>query len=267
MSADTVFAAALDTAQRTVTSITQPSTAGSVDLDTAYATQHALIARRLARGERRTGLKLGFTSRAKAQQMGVDDVIIGTLTDGMRLDDGEVFDTRSAIHPRIEPEIAFLLGRDIDGTEDAAALGDAVVAVAPALEIIDSRFRDFRFSLGDVVADNASAAAYTIGPWVSRAEAGSLDNRAVQMEIDGRLVATGSTSAILGDPRRAVGAAARLAAAHGFTLRAGDVLLAGAATAAVALPAQGFVEATITGVGRIGIRCIDRADRLATEGS
>lgn len=265
MSTDAVFAAALDTAQRTVTSISQLSASAAVGLDTAYATQHAVIARRLARGELRTGLKLGFTSRAKAQQMGVDDVIIGTLTDAMRLDDGAVFDRRSAIHPRVEPEVAYLLGADV--SEGMPDVMDAVVAVAPALEVIDSRYRDFRFSLGDVVADNASAAAYAIGPWTSLDTAGDLGNRAVRLEVDGRIAATGSTSAILGDPARAVAAAARLAVRHGFTLRAGMVLLAGAATAAVPLPDSGVVETTIAGLGRVSIRVLDGAPDDGEEGS
>lgn len=266
MTADAVFAAALDTAQRTATAISQLSSTEEVGLDTAYATHHALIARRLARGERVTGLKLGFTSQAKAQQMGVHDVIMGTLTDAMRLDDDAVFDRRSAIHPRIEPEVAYLLAADIDGVDTALPLAEIVAAVAPALEIIDSRYRDFRFSLSDVVADNTSAAGYVIGPWTPFEQAGTLDNRAVRLEVDGRVAATGSTAAILGDPGRAIAAAARLAAAHGFALRAGMVLLAGAATAAVPLPDHGVVEATITGLGRVGIRTHEGSDSL-TEGS
>ena len=267
MTADAVFAAALDTAQRTATAISQLSTADEVSLHTAYATQHALIARRLARGERVSGLKLGFTSQAKAQQMGVHDVIIGTLTDAMRLDDDAVFDRRSAIHPRIEPEVAYLLAADIDGSMGDRPLSELVAAVAPALEIIDSRYRDFRFSLADVVADNTSAAAYVIGPWTPYDRAGSLGGRAVRLEVDGRISATGSTAAILGDPGRAVAAAARLAARHGFTLRAGTVLLAGAATAAVPLPDSGTVEATITGLGRVGIRTTDGTEDHPQEGA
>ncbi|MFJ6533191.1 2-keto-4-pentenoate hydratase [Microbacterium sp. NPDC091662] len=266
MTADAVFAAALDTAQRTATAINQFSSTEEVGLDTAYATQHALIARRLARGERIAGVKLGFTSQAKAQQMGVHDVIIGTLTDAMRLDDGAAFDRRSAIHPRIEPEVAYLLAADIDGSDIDRPLSEVVAAVAPALEIIDSRYRDFRFSLADVVADNTSAAAYVIGPWTPFVKAGALDNKAVRLEVDGRISATGSTAAILGDPGRAVAAAARLASRHGFTLRAGTILLAGAATAAVPLPDHGTVEATITGLGRVAIRTHDGPDSLE-EGS
>lgn len=253
MTAAAAFAAALDRAQRTASPIARLDAGEVIGLGTAYAAQHALVARRVARGERVTGVKLGFTSRAKAAQMGVDDVIIGTLTDAMRVPDGGAFDPRAAIHPRVEPEVAYLLGADLDGASDELDPA-AVAAVAPALEVIDSRYRDFRFSLDDVVADNASAAAYAIGPWRSPEEAGRLDNRAVRLELGGRLAQAGSTAAILGDPARALAAARRLAREHGFTLRAGTVLLAGAATAAVPLPRSGLVEATVAGLGRVSFR-------------
>lgn len=246
-------AAALDRAQRTAAPIAGRAPGRSPDLDAAYATQHALIARRTARGERIVGLKLGFTSRAKALQMGVDDVIMGTLTDAMRIDDGGRFDPRSAIHPRVEPEVAYLLGPIPDEGRGDPGPAVTIAAVAPALEIIDSRYRDFRFSLDDVVADNASAAAFAVGSWHDLADAGPLDNRAVALELDGRLAEAGSTAAILGDPARAIGAARRLARQHGFALSPGMVLLAGAATVAVALPRPGLVEAEVAGLGRVSI--------------
>ncbi|MGI9824206.1 2-keto-4-pentenoate hydratase [Agromyces sp. Marseille-Q5079] len=242
----------LDEAQRTATPVEQLSAGAPLALADAYAVQHALVARRIARGDRVAGLKLGFTSRAKARQMGVDDVILGTLTEAMRVEDGGCFDPASCIHPRVEPEVAYLLGADVD--PDGGAHPSSIVAVAPALEIIDSRYRDFRFDLGDVVADDTSAAAFAIGPWIRPSDAVGLANRAVQLEIDGRLVQTGSTAAILGDPARALAAAGRLANAHGFTLRAGTVLLAGAATVAVPLPRHGVVEAGIHGLGRVSVR-------------
>lgn len=237
------LAVRLDTAQRTTTATQQLSEFASVDIHVAYRVQHALMERRTNRGERSIGHKLGFTSRAKALQMGVNDLILGTLTDRMRIRDGGVFDPASGIHPRIEPEIAYLL----DGAS-------RITAIAPAMEIIDSRYADFRFDLGDVVADNTSACAFVIGEWRSPADVGPLDNRAVRLEIDGRIVQTGSTAAILGDPARAQAAAERLAHGHGFESNAGGILLAGAATAAVALPAQGFIEATVAGLGGVSVR-------------
>ncbi|WP_127792259.1 2-keto-4-pentenoate hydratase [Agromyces sp. LHK192] len=263
MSAVALHALALDDAQRRANAIRQLSHGGALHLEDAYATQHALVARRVGRGERVIGAKLGFTSRAKAQQMGVDDVIIGTLTDAMRLDDGGCLDLAVAIHPRVEPEVAYLLGADLAGGDaddrgaDDGPVSDpfaVIAAVAPAIEVIDSRYRDFAFDLGDVVADNASSAAFAVGTWRDPREVGALDNRAVRLEVDGRVVQTGSTGAILGDPGRALAAALRLARAHGFALPAGSVLLAGAATAAVPFPRAGLVEAHVAGLGSVSIR-------------
>ena len=258
------FAHVLDDAQRSATPIEQLSARREIGLANAYAVQHAILARRQGRGERIAGVKLGFTSLAKARQMGVDDVIIGTITDAMRVDDGGRFDRRACIHPRIEPEVAYLLGADLDnadldnadddtGLSDDRALAAVIAGVAPALEIIDSRYLDFRFSLDDVVADNTSAAGFVIGPWVDPALAADIGNRGVGLEVNGQLVETGSTAAVLGHPHRAIAAARRLASAHGFALRAGMILLAGAATAAVPLPRRGFVEASIAGLGRVAV--------------
>lgn len=246
------IAESLDEAQVRAQPIAQFSSTDPLKVAAAYAVQHALVARRLDRGDRVVGLKLGFTSRAKAHQMGVDDVILGTLTADMQIPDGGTLEFGSCIHPRVEPEVAYLLGADVDAHDDDGV--STIAAIAPALEIIDSRYRDFQFDLGDVVADNTSAAAFAIGPWMTPAEAGRIDNRAVLLEIDDRLVQTGSTSAILGDPARALAAARRLAATHGFALRAGMILLAGAATAAVPLPQTGIVETSIAGLGRVRVR-------------
>lgn len=242
----------LDAAQQHGSPVAQ--SAGGMTLAEAYAVQHLLVGRRLSRGDRISGIKLGFTSRAKAIQMGVDDVIIGSITERMRVDDGGLLDAGGFIHPRIEPELAYLFGSDLAADADDAALRRAVVAVAPALEVIDSRYLDFRFDLEDVVADNTSAAAYAIGPWVEVAAAGDLGNRGVRVEVDGRLHVTGSTAAILGHPDRALATALRMSRAHGFEIRAGMVLLAGAATAAVPLVRGARVEASVTGLGTVSLR-------------
>ncbi|MEU0381054.1 MULTISPECIES: 2-keto-4-pentenoate hydratase [Streptomyces] len=215
----------------------------------AYAVQKALLARRFARGERPTGVKLGFTSAAKMRQMGVCDLIHGRLTDRMEIPDGGRCDVSGLIHPRVEPEIAFLLGAVLAPGGDPAA---AVAAVAPALEVIDSRYDGFRFSLPEVIADNTSAAGYALGPWTPAAALGglrSLANLGVVLEVDGRPAETGSTAAILGDPLRALAAAARLAG----PLAAGTVVLAGAATAAVPLPPGTHVRAAVARLGSVGL--------------
>ncbi|MFD3592420.1 2-keto-4-pentenoate hydratase [Nocardia sp. NPDC058640] len=215
---------------------------GLSDTDQAYAVQAALVARKLARGEQITGFKLGFTSLAKMRQMGVSDLIHGRLTDRMHIADGGKFDVSGLIHPRVEPEVAFLLGDTLRAGGDPAA---AVAAVAPALEVIDSRYDGFRFSLPEVIADNTSAAGYVVGAWSDMTDLGNLG---VLLELDGRLVQTGSTAAILGHPLRALAAAARLAG----ELAPGTVILAGAATAAVALSPGTHVRATVAGLGTVG---------------
>lgn len=250
----------LDAAQQGAEPVAQVTSHAPLSLTRAYAAQHLLVARRVERGDQLSGVKLGFTSRAKAQQMGVSDVIIGSVTAEMRIEDGGLADPALYIHPRIEPEVAYLIGADLDLDAPVDAR-DAIAAVAPALEIIDSRYRDFRFTLEDVVADNTSAAGYVIGPWVAPDTAGDLGNRGVRLEIDGRLVETGSTAAILGHPGRALEAARRMARLHGFELCAGMVLLAGAATAAVALPSGATVEATVTGLGRVAVRVAAKEER------
>ncbi|WP_432847940.1 2-keto-4-pentenoate hydratase [Amycolatopsis sp. CA-161197] len=246
------LATRLDDAARDRVAEQQLSADHDLSLAEAYAVQHALVSRRLGRGETRVGVKLGFTSRTKAAQMGVSEVIIGQLTSRMHVEEGAEIWLGAYVHPRVEPEIAFRLARNIDPQLWTGNVTEAVNAVAPAVEIIDSRYRDFRFNLADVVADNTSASGFVVGAW--QPLPASLDNRGMVLELDGRLVQSGSSSAILGDPLRAVAAAIRMAGRYDIPLRAGDVLLAGAGTPAVALVSPGTVSATVSGLGRVRFR-------------
>jgi 2-oxo-3-hexenedioate decarboxylase len=240
------LAARLDDAARAARPVPQLTATAHLDAATGYEIQRHLVERRVRRGERLVGLKMGLTSRAKMAQMGVDQVIWGRLTDGMRIPDGGTVDATRFIHPRMEPEVAFLLtGRTGEPTE-------AVSAVAPALEIIDSRYADFRFTLPDVVADNTSAAGFVVGRW--RPVPPGLDNLGVLLEVDGRVVVTGSTAAILGDPYRALAEGLARAAAAGLRPEPGWVFLAGAATAAVPLPPGGHVRVVVEALGAAGLR-------------
>jgi 2-oxo-3-hexenedioate decarboxylase len=235
----------LDEAQRAATAIGQLHL--DDDLATAYRIQRELIECRLRRGEGLVGSKLGFTSKAKMAQMGVSEIIVGRLTDAMQVPDGADVELVRFIHPRIEPEVAFRLGRDVGPGDDIA---DAVDGVAPALEIIDSRYRDFRFSLPDVIADNTSAAAFVVGQWQPMTDVADLP---VRLVVDGTEAETGSTAAILGHPMRALEQLVELAAKYEIALRGGDVILAGAATAAVPFGAN-RVEAQVDGLGVVAVR-------------
>ncbi|MCD1648636.1 2-keto-4-pentenoate hydratase [Marinobacter adhaerens] len=205
----------------------------AVTLEQAYAVQRELITHRIARGARQVGIKMGFTSRAKMAQMGVSDLIWGRLTSDMWIEEGGSIDLSDFVHPRVEPEVCFLMGKRLEGHVTPLEALAAVEAVAPALEVIDSRYCDFRFSLPDVVADNASSSGFVVGAW-HRPDT-DLRNLGLVMSFDGRAVAMGSTAAILGAPVRALVSAARLAAEQGEALEPGSLVLAGAATAAVTL--------------------------------
>ena len=144
-----------------------PQLTEAITLADAYAIQKESLARRYARGERQVGIKMGFTSREKMVQMGVHDMIWGRLTDRMIVEDGGTTSFKTYVHPRIEPEIAFLLKRELVGTVTPLQALSAVEAVAPAVELIDSRYQAFKFSLTDVVADNSSSSGFVVGPWNS----------------------------------------------------------------------------------------------------
>jgi 2-oxo-3-hexenedioate decarboxylase len=243
------LAKTLDDAARKARATAQPSETIKYTLDEAYEIQRLSIDRRLARGEKRNGMKMGFTSRAKMIQMGIDDMIWGRLTDGMVVEDGAPVSLKNYVHPRVEPEIAFLLKRPLGYPCTAADALAAVDGVAAAMEIIDSRYKNFKFSLEDVVADNASSSGFVVGPWC-RPDS-NLDNLGMVMEFNGRPVQIGSSSAILGHPVRSLVAAARLTAEAGEKLEAGWIVMAGGATAAEALKPGVFVRNSVQGLGSV----------------
>lgn len=242
----------VDTAARTATGIPQLSATKQISLAEAYAVQRASIARRLARGETRIGMKMGFTSRAKMVQMGLSDLIWGRLTDAMIVEEGGSLSLANYVHPRIEPEIAFLLKKPLAGRVTALAAQAAVEAVAVAMEVIDSRYENFKFSLTDVVADNSSSSGIVIGPW--RAPDLDYANLGLILSFDGVARQIGSSAAILGHPLRSLVAAARMAGEAGEVLQPGEIVMAGGITAAEALTPGAWVETEMQHLGRVGLR-------------
>lgn len=244
----------LDLAAHQATAVPQVSLTHPLNIEEAYAVQSISIARRYIRGEKRLGLKLGFTSKAKMEQMGVHDMIWGRLTSQMYFEHGADLPINDYIHPRAEPEIAFHISKDIDqGLTSENAL-DYVDGIAVALEIIDSRYQNFKFSLEDVVADNCSSTGFAIGEWMPVGTA--FQNIGIQLIIDGATVHSGNSNAILGNPLESLVAAARLAKANGEYLIKGDIVLAGAATPAVYLKAGQSVKALADGLGEVRLQII-----------
>jgi 2-oxo-3-hexenedioate decarboxylase len=241
-------AKALADARRSKTPLDQAAISGLIDLQHAYHVQLAGIDLLRQAGDKLVGLKMGFTSRAKMLQMGVQEMIFGHLTSSMSVLDGVEVRFADFIHPRVEPEIAFLMKAHLPEELDVSRITSYVEAVAPALEIIDSRYRSFKFDLPLVIADNTSAAGFVLGPW--REPPSDISNLGMLMKIGGAQC-VGSSAAILGNPWRSLAALSRLSSQYGIPIPAGSVILAGAATSAVELKHGDHVELQVGELGRV----------------
>jgi 2-oxo-3-hexenedioate decarboxylase len=228
-----------------------------LDEATAYEIQERLVARLAAgEGSHPAGIKLGLTSAVKQKQMNVDEPIYGVLLASRLVAEGEALPIASLIHPKAEPELALVLGAELRGpgvTKEQARA--AIASACVAMEIIDSRFKDFRFTLVDVIADNTSAARHTISTF--RVPAAGLDLRTLGavFEKNGEVVATGAGGAILGDPALGVAWLANKLAAQGRSIPAGTTIMTGGLTDATALAPGDVVRTTIAGLGSLTLRC------------
>jgi len=225
-----------------------------LDLATAYAVQDEALARRLARGERVVGIKLGLTSRAKQRRMGIDTPLTAWLTDAMVLPAGEPVILSRFIHPRVEPEIVFVLGERLAGPGVTAARAlTAVRSIYGGAEIIDSRYTDFKFTLPDVVADNASSGAYVTGPVALPPEALDLSTEAVLVEVDGMVADSATGAAVQGHPAEALALAANDLGRRGLALEPGWVVLTGGMTDAQPLAPGATVSLHFTSLGSVAV--------------
>jgi 2-oxo-3-hexenedioate decarboxylase len=225
-----------------------------LDIATAYEVQTATLRLRQARGERIVGVKLGLTSRAKQKRMGIDVPLTAWLTDAMVLPAGEPVPQSALIHPRIEPEIVFVLGERLQGPGVTAAQALAAVEyVYGGAEVIDSRYSDFKFTLPDVIADNASSGAYVTGPIGLPPADLDLSMEAVLVEVDGAIVDSATGAAVQGHPAEALALAVNDLGRRGFALEAGWVILTGGMTDAVFAPPGSTVGCHFTNLGSVYI--------------
>ncbi|NYV77077.1 MULTISPECIES: 2-keto-4-pentenoate hydratase [Streptomyces] len=227
---------------------------GRDDVAAAYAVQSLLAAERTEAGARLVGRKIGLTSTAVQQQLGVDQPDFGVLFDDMEYADGSVTPADAILQPRIEAEIAFVLKADLaEGPLDDAQVREAVDHAVAALEICGSRVAGWDISFGDTVADNASAGGYVLGS--QRVPLADFDPVAAEMTmtIDGETVSTGNGAACLGDPVNALVWLARQARELGSPLRAGQVILSGALGPMRPVAAGNAVRATVTGLGTVSV--------------
>ncbi|AKM43004.1 4-oxalocrotonate decarboxylase [Burkholderia contaminans FFH2055] len=228
-----------------------------MDWDDAYAVQDAIRRRQLARGARIVGYKAGLTSHAKMRQMGVDTPVFGFLTDVYDLPEGGECNTAELIHPKVEPEIAFVTKAELKGP--GCHIGAVLAAtdfVIAGIEVIDSRYRDFKFDLKSVVADNTSAARFVAGGRPLAVDGVDLRTLGVVLEKNGRPVAFGAGAAVLGHPAAAIAMLANHLGARGESIPAGSLILSGGITEAVAVEAGDSVTLRVQDIGSIGLRFI-----------
>jgi 2-oxo-3-hexenedioate decarboxylase len=249
--AETLDAARLERREVERLTVAHPS----LDLDDAYAIQRAGVTLRQVRGEVVVGWKMGLTSKAKREQMNLTAPVYGVLTDAMQV--RAAFQVGAGIHPKIEPEIAFLTGHELHGQitrEEAAA---AVTGVCAAMEILDSRYVGFQyFSLPDVVADNSSSSHFVVpGVWQPLADL-DLGNLTMTMHVDGVAVQSARSDAISGHPLESLVQLVAMLAAHGQSLPAGSLVLAGAATVAEKLKPGMVVRLDVTGLASVAVTTV-----------
>jgi 2-keto-4-pentenoate hydratase len=226
---------------------------GPQDVEAAYAVQDINTAYWLGSGRRRAGYKIGLTSRGLQDRLGINEPDFGVLFGDMQVRDGGVLPPGAVNEPRVEGEIAVLLGGDLlDPATDAAEAAEAVAMVLPAIEIVGTRIGSWAITAADTIADNASAGGFVIGapaqPLPGLAEA------RMTIRSDGRIIGEGTGAAVLGDPFEGLAWLARKAIVRGHPLRAGDLILTGAMAPMAPLSPGAHVEVEIEGLGRASFR-------------
>lgn len=225
-----------------------------IDISTAYQAQRAFVQSKLDAGETFVGYKLGLTSRNKQQAMGLDAPLYGRVTSGMISAYGEPIRLDRFIHPRVESEIAFLLARDIEPPATVVSVLAATDVIFGAVDVLDSRYASFKFTLSDVVSDNASAGAFYLGPIARRpVDVGDLRLLGCNVSVGGDVLMTATSASVMGHPAAAVAWLANQLAAEGETLKAGQLIFSGGVTAPVPVLAGAGVTFEFAGLGSIEV--------------
>ena len=226
-------------------------------VEEAYLVQRKVVERLWQRGGRVVGLKTGLTSRSKQAAMGVHEPLYGYILDNTIGREGQPLSLAGLIHPRAEPELAFVLGQPLQGpaVSGAQALA-ATQEIRLALEVIDSRYRNYNFTLADVVADNCSSGKLLLSEKGFAPGAYDLRLMGLTLEKNGELIQTGAGAAVLGHPANAVAwLANKLYEIEGRGLEAGTIVLAGAFTPAVEVKPGDRVTAAFAGAGSLVLDC------------
>jgi 2-keto-4-pentenoate hydratase len=230
---------------------------GIAGVDAAYAVAEINTRARLEEGRRIVGIKVGLTSKAVQQQLGVDQPDFGILLDDMEYLNGQDVPSNRLLQPKVEAEVALVMERDLPG--EAPSYAEFLSCLAyelPAIEIVDSAVADWKITLVDTVADNASSGLFVLGDQPVSIGSLSLAEIGMQMDKNNQVVSTGIGAACLGHPLRAAFWLARTMAARGSSLRAGQVILSGALGPMVPVTAGDQVQAQIGDLGRVAFRMV-----------
>lgn len=225
---------------------------GPTDLDAAYLVQDTITNRRLTNGERLIGRKIGLTSRAVQTQLRVDQPDFGTLFSDMAFADREPIPLTRLMQPRVEAEVAFVLGKGI-ATEspNVADILRATEYVLPAIEVVDSRIASWDIAITDTIADNGSSGVFVLGTTPRRPDRVDLPELGMVIETRGTVVSSGAGAACLGSPVTAVVWLARTLSRRGEPLCAGDVVLSGALGPVVDVTGPDVFTARLSGLGQV----------------
>ena len=224
-------------------------------LEDAYAIQAELVRRQQARGARIVGLTAGQTSHAKMRQMQVDSPVFGVLMAEGCVADGATVSMSGLIHPRAEPEICFVLRSTLAGP--GCHIGAVLAAtdfVLPGIEVIDSRYRGFDFDARSLVADNTSAARFTVGGQGRRPDQVDLRTVGIVLEKNGEPAGLGAGAAVLGHPAAAVAMLANHLGRRGQVIPAGTMIMSGAITEAIPVRAGDHVRLRVQAMGSVSLR-------------
>ena len=246
----------VEAAQRDATELTKlTDDHPGMSVDDGYRVLAELERRWAVAGRRLAGFKAGLTSKAKMVQMGVDRPGFGLLYADTAVAANSSIDVSTLIHPKVEPEIAVVTSSELTGSVTVAEVLAAVDFVVPAIEVLDSRYKDFRFDLPSVIADNSSSARYATGNQGRRTRGADIDlaHLGVVLEINGKPVATAAGAAVLGDPLLAVVEVVAWLGRQGRSLPAGSLVLTGGATEAFAVVAGDVVTARVQHLGSVSI--------------
>ncbi|UOF90319.1 fumarylacetoacetate hydrolase family protein [Fodinisporobacter ferrooxydans] len=223
-----------------------------LSVEDGYRIQEELVSLKCGLGHRIVGPKMGLTSQAKMRQMNVAEPIYGYIFDYMQVPNHASISMADLIHPKAEAEIAFVMGKDLKGpgiTKEQVL--EAAEYVLPAVEIIDSRYKNFKFTLPDVIADNASSSRVIFGDRLTRPGDLELDLVGVTLRINGELKDQAAGAAVLGHPAESIAMLANMLARKGQTVKAGDVILSGGVSEAYRLAIGDVVTAVLDGLGTV----------------